>query len=278
MSDQYLTESKFMWSPQKIYKPVQPVALEGSGEVKYSEILPDERLQSMICCYWELKTSQPLDKTYHYKVVSDGCMDMFFEMKRPDESFAMGFSSRYVEFPLDKSFHYVGVRFFPVVFPMLFKVDASEVSGKVERLEDIDSSIARFISNAFQSGQAPVNIQATFDDYFLKHLRKRPIQQDRRLENAVQLILSRSGSLRIENDIDTGLSPRQLRRLFHFYIGDTAKVFSKVVRFQKTLHDNIINKQSNAGFAIGDGYFDQAHFIKDFKNFYGATPGRVGIV
>ncbi|MFD2539818.1 hypothetical protein [Sphingobacterium chuzhouense] len=41
--------------------------------------------------------------------------------------------------------------------------------------------------------------------------------------------------LDIEKDLNTGISQRQLRRIFEFYVGDTAKTFSKVIRFQNIL-------------------------------------------
>lgn len=79
----------------------------------------------------------------------------------------------------------------------------------------------------------------------------------------------------IENDLNTGISSRQLRRLFDFYIGDTAKTFSKVVRFQNILRANPSSQSLRQNKLFFDvGYYDQAHFIKEFKNFYGVTPSK----
>ena len=72
------------------------------------------------------------------------------------------------------------------------------------------------------------------------------------------------------------ISPRQLRRLFEYYIGDSTKTFSKVVRFQNILKAKPSTQSLRENKLFYDtGYFDQAHFIKDFKNFYGVTPGKV---
>jgi AraC-like DNA-binding protein len=79
----------------------------------------------------------------------------------------------------------------------------------------------------------------------------------------------------IQADLDIGLSPRQLRRYFEYYIGDTAKTFSQVVRFQHILNATPSTqslKQNKIFFDLG--YYDQAHFIKEFKKFYGVPPAK----
>jgi transcriptional regulator GlxA family with amidase domain len=79
----------------------------------------------------------------------------------------------------------------------------------------------------------------------------------------------------VEKELDTGLSARQLRRLFDFYIGDTAKTFAKVVRFQNILNAKPSTQSLRQNKLFFDaGYYDQAHFIKEFKNFYGVTPSK----
>jgi AraC-like DNA-binding protein len=111
------------------------------------------------------------------------------------------------------------------------------------------------------------------DKYFLNHLSKTALTTDNRLYNAINIILQKRGVLNIETDLDIGISPRQLRRLFEFYIGDSAKAFSKVVRFQTILHakPSVQSLRENKLF-FDSGYYDQAHFIKEFKSFYGITP------
>jgi len=79
----------------------------------------------------------------------------------------------------------------------------------------------------------------------------------------------------IEKELDTGLSPRQLRRIFNFYIGTSAKSFSNVVRFQYILSANPSKQSLKENKPYYDvGFFDQAHFIKHFKTFYGVTPSE----
>ena len=89
------------------------------------------------------------------------------------------------------------------------------------------------------------------------------------------LIFQKKGFLDTEKDLDTGLSPRQLRRIFDYYIGTTAKSFSNVIRFQYILNAKPSQQSlKNNKLYFDVGFFDQAHFIKNFKTFYGVTPSE----
>jgi AraC-like DNA-binding protein len=258
---------------RQLYAPVQPSVKQTTSQVAYHEFLPDIRLQDFIYCYWELKTSEMLDSPYIYRVVADGCMDIFFELDNPQENYIMGFSRKYTEFSIGRSFHYIGIRFLPAMLPHLFKVDAAELSNRVEALQDVLPGMAAFITNTFHPLQSTYSLNVVLDQYFLNHLSKTTLTTDNRLHQAIHIILQRHGVLNIETELDTGISPRQLRRLFEFYIGDTAKTFSKVVRFQNILHakPSVQSLRQNKLF-FDSGYYDQAHFIKEFKSFYGITP------
>jgi AraC-like DNA-binding protein len=70
-----------------------------------------------------------------------------------------------------------------------------------------------------------------------------------------------------------GLSPRRFIQVFSEEVGLTPKLFCRVVRFQDVLR-NIHGESSVdwADLALACNYFDQAHFIHDFKAFSGISP------
>lgn len=260
---------------RQLYLPVQPSVKGSDKDVFYSEFLPEARLQNMIYCYWQLRSTQKLSSPFIYRVVADGCIDIFFELHNPGESFVMGFCKKYTSFPLDNVFNYIGVRFLPTMFPQLFKINAAELSNRFEYLKFVVPTVSSFIQNKFHQEQDTEVIRSLLDNYFLEHLAKTALDNDRRLYQAIDIILKNVGVLDIEKDLDTGISARQLRRLFEFYIGDSAKTFSKVVRFQNILRakPSLQSLRQNRLF-FDVGYYDQAHFIKEFKNLYGVTPSK----
>jgi AraC-like DNA-binding protein len=91
----------------------------------------------------------------------------------------------------------------------------------------------------------------------------------------MDIIVKSAGMAHLESNINTGISARQLRRLFEYYVGDTPKTFSKIIRFQQILRakPSVQSLRQNKLF-FDAGYYDQAHFIKEFKTLYGITPAK----
>lgn len=258
-----------------LYTPLQPSVGRTNNQVHYQEYIPHLELQPYIYCYWELKTTVVLEHAFTYRVVTDGCIDIFFELNKSNENFIMGFCKKYTEFPLDNSFHYVGIRFLPTIFPQVYNVDASLLSNQYQNLHNISPTTSDFISSSFNSGVQFDKISSILDTYFLDIFRTEQFDNDNRLYDAINIILQNFGVLNLETDLNTGISPRQLRRLFKYYIGDTPKSFSKVVQFQNILKAKPSTQSLRQNKLFYDlGYYDQAHFIKDFKNFYGVTPTK----
>lgn len=260
---------------RELFQPIQPSVKQTGGSVSYFEFLPSIDLQPYIYCYWQLKTNERLVNPFSYKVVSDGCIDILFEMNKPQDNFVAGFCRKYTEYELNPEFNYVGIRFLPTIFPQIFKVNASDLSNKFQNLEGFAPKTSQFISKHFFSGMTVNEIKVSFDSYFQGVLKKTTFDYDSRLYNAIDVILKNYGVLNLEKDIDVGLSIRQLRRLFQFYIGDSPKTFSKVVQFQNILKAKPSCQNLNQNKLFYDtGHYDQSHFIKDFKSFYGVTPSK----
>lgn len=74
-----------------------------------------------------------------------------------------------------------------------------------------------------------------------------------------------------------GITSRYLQKLFLQYTGLTPKLYSKINRFQNSLR--LVNQKGSSLTAIAYdcGYFDQSHFIREFKSFTGYTPSGYSI-
>lgn len=101
----------------------------------------------------------------------------------------------------------------------------------------------------------------------LKHL-----QADKMIVEAVKLIYESSGTIRIK-DLSEKLfiSQSPFEKRFRKIVGTTPKKFASVVRFNTVLNNLDANK-SLTEICYEYNFFDQAHFIKDFKQFTGETP------
>jgi AraC-like DNA-binding protein len=72
-----------------------------------------------------------------------------------------------------------------------------------------------------------------------------------------------------------GLGTRALQRLFNDYVGITPKWMIQRYRLHEALARLAGGDTPDwAAFALALGYFDQAHFIRDFRTMVGVTPAQ----
>ena len=71
----------------------------------------------------------------------------------------------------------------------------------------------------------------------------------------------------------TGVTQKHLIALFKKYVGLSPKMFSRINKFQKVIQ--LVGQQQKVDWALLSfecGYYDQAHFIKEFQAFSGINP------
>jgi AraC-like DNA-binding protein len=69
-----------------------------------------------------------------------------------------------------------------------------------------------------------------------------------------------------------GLSPKRFIERFKIEVGLTPKRYCRIRRFQRALTLSSRGEVDWTRVAMDCGYFDQAHFIHDFRSFAGLTP------
>lgn len=98
------------------------------------------------------------------------------------------------------------------------------------------------------------------------------IQTDKLIVEAVKIIYQSKGIIRIKDLHEKLLiSQSPFEKRFRKLIGTSPKKFSSIVRFNAVLKD-LNNIKSLTELCYENNFFDQAHFIKDFKQFTGDTP------
>jgi AraC-like DNA-binding protein len=75
--------------------------------------------------------------------------------------------------------------------------------------------------------------------------------------------------------VESGYASTRFINLFSHSVGLTPKQFFRVQRFQRVLHTLFRSGDADwSDLALQFGYYDQAHFIHEFKAFTGITPGN----
>lgn len=89
---------------------------------------------------------------------------------------------------------------------------------------------------------------------------------------ALQLIYQSKGLIRISklsNQLNISQSP--LEKRFRKVVGASPKKFASIVRFNSIIR-NSLSSPSLTAIGYDAGFYDQSHFIKEFKKFTGDTP------
>jgi AraC-like DNA-binding protein len=103
-----------------------------------------------------------------------------------------------------------------------------------------------------------------------------PTSNDKIYQNAISLIDARDGLIKVGEIAESlNVSIRTLERKFNDFLGFSPKMFVRLVRFQKVME--ALQSKSTTG-SLSDivykfGYFDQSHFIRDFKLMSEVLPG-----
>ena len=105
-------------------------------------------------------------------------------------------------------------------------------------------------------------------------LRSKELQGDLLISKAAGQLQADSGPIDIESLArQSHLSDRQFRRRFEAAVGVGPKRFSRLIRFQRVFgqrHEE--DAQAWSQVALDCGYYDQAHFNRDFRAFTGVRP------
>src|SRR4029077_15082467 len=90
---------------------------------------------------------------------------------------------------------------------------------------------------------------------------------------AVQFICNEKGNVSIQKlSNQSFLSIRQFERKFKDLVGFSPKAFSRLVRFKSIVDNYSAQNKTLTEIGYDFGYYDQSHFIQDFRQFSGYNP------
>lgn len=252
----------------------------------YQTFGPGQGLRPLVKCYWTLEgpgKGAPQKQT----IVPDACMEMVFHYGDPyrqydtanetsivqPRCFVIGQLTRPLEIEPTGETGIFSVRFRPDGFLPFATVPIKEMENTavpLERLFGKDGpEIEHKILMASSTTERIERIEA-----FLSGRLTDAGTIDRIVKLAVETIFTANGQLSIgELSKQTAIGRRQLERKFSSAIGLSPKQLSKILRLQAALKMLLDKKFTHlTALAYENEYYDQAHFIKDFKELTGATP------
>lgn len=253
--------------------------------MNYQTFKPSNELASLIKCYW-LFESPKEDTPEKQTIVPDGCMEMIFhhgDLYRQytgkgnsiiqPRCFVIGQLTKTFEIEPTGETAIFSVRFHPDGFLPFATIPIKEMENTAVTLEKLFGEDGKEIEQKILNASSTSERIKFIESFLLKRLMNAETI-DRIVKSTVETILTANGQLTIDElSKQMNVNRRQLERKFSSVIGLSPKQLSKTIRLQATLK-MLTNKKitSLTDLAYEGEYYDQAHFIKDFKKFTGTTP------
>jgi len=206
--------------------------------------------------------------------VPDGTIDILFQCNesKPVASIC-GTVKKGKPIPFEADVQYFGARFLPGAAEKLLGCPLDEFTDQEIGLEDV-LSCSRGLINQVNSAANFKDRIKVFEKYQTAHLRALGLPF--LVSSVLDKINSTSGDIRIQELADeTGYSARHINNQFRKHIGISPKLFTRIVRFHRSFNEIRRSTQLDFAFLAEDsGYYDQAHFINEFREFALRTPSQ----
>ena len=252
----------------------------------YQQGFPTQALSDYIDRFWQLSANELSQVGPTETIIPDGCTELIinwgdaFERKntsgtyhRQDPSFLVGQIQQGLQIRSTGTIGLFAIRFKSNGLYPFFHGSMHELTGHDLPLERIFPQNGSFLEDAILAADSFEERQI-IAEHFLLAKQGRAFGTQPILDEAVRQIRQASGQLTMRDLADDlGASQRQLERYFKRCIGLSAKQYARIVKFQhtlSTLESGVV--QNWAQLALEGGYYDQAHFIHEFKHFTGQSP------
>ena len=243
----------------------------------YQIIAPPPSLANYVSYFWTLEHQTDNLSPRTYTVMCSGTPGLVFQQdpsvfagfdgERLPQLFAFGQATKYGQLRSCGSFHSVGVSFRPTALKAVFGLDASHLTDQNACISLLaKTSLADELSNCRTAQQQVSRLSA-----FLLAQVQQHGEENKKIVYAAAAL---QRGIRLPDVLQAiQLSERQLQRLFLTHIGIRPVLYARICRFQTALgllREGKFRSLTDAAHSLG--YFDQSHFIRDFKLFAGASP------
>jgi AraC-like DNA-binding protein len=256
--------------------------------VPYVEFLPRSDVAHIVKCVWNYESAAGETDGRPERIVPDGNPELVVHYGHPFSEitaergkqaqprvFLMGQMTRPLALdPSQGAPGIMGVRFHPAGVRAMIGAAMDEFTDHHLKVADVAPAattrlVDQIASAANAAGRAHV-LQNFVAERAIAHARF----QDTDVARWTTRLARANGRLSV-GDLarEAGLSTRQLERRFATQVGIAPRQYANVVRF-RSVFDLLsgAGKPDWATMAMGAGYFDQSHMIRDFQRFLGCSP------
>ncbi|RYE50512.1 MAG: AraC family transcriptional regulator [Sphingobacteriales bacterium] len=252
--------------------------------MKFTRISPHEELSELIECYWMMEDDNTVPNIQ--KIVPDGFTEIIFNYgsvyqanmngnwQLQAHNLLAGQINSYFYLQNTSNTASFAIKLKPAALSQLFGLNMEIYLDKIVDLDTFPHPKLEELSRIFLPFENEETLKNHLNNHFL--LLKQNAESNP-LENEIALIFKSNGSVTVGELCEAGgKNERQLQRLFKRWVGLSPKYYSRIIRFNYIFQ---LVKEGQMGWSelvYRSGYYDQSHFIRDFKRFTGEDPSTYG--
>ncbi|MDO6433645.1 helix-turn-helix domain-containing protein [Flavitalea sp. BT771] len=251
--------------------------------MNYGIIQPPQRLSDYIRFFWFSEANASIHNPFVHHAFAYPCPEIIFCYKgqfkfniefEPEKNLISGIYGQTQTFSKITSkadFGAFGFYLYPHALPQLFHLPASEITNQSTDIKSFCGKEGEILEEKIMlalSNEQRVKIVCDFLEARLKNVKP----EYTKIFSSTTL-MSRSSNMTSIQALadDSFLSMRQFERRFKQFSGFSPKLFLRIKRFNSALK-KACGDSSLTQIAIECGYYDQSHFIHDFRKFSGHNP------
>ena len=166
-----------------------------------------------------------------------------------------------------------GAFLYPYTLPLFFKLPSNKLTNSSYDLKAILGKSGNELEERIMESVDDAGAFKLLSDFLIQQLNQSKGGNNKQ-QACIQHIIQNPEQADVESlAFQSGISVRQFERNTKHYTGFSPKLFSRLMRFQASLRLPVKhNITSLTDLAYRAGYFDQSHFIREFKEFSGISP------
>jgi len=238
---------------------------------RLSRIFPSKELGFYVEQFWIVRWDLRNKKPHIQENIPHPAVHMVLEK---NNSRIVGAVTRKYSYCLKDAGKIFGVKFRPGGFYPFINSPVSKFTNSSMSLKEIFENCDDLINEVLENKEDEMMVRCA-EEFLCSQIPPEKDYNIEKISKIIEKIEADRSITRVENIVSFfGVNKRTLQRLFHVYVGVSPKWVIKKYR----LHE-VLEKFENGFVDIQDiiyelGYFDQSHFIKDFKEFTGIAPHK----